>query len=324
MSTTKCARCGREGSRNFTPGMGEYAGGFVCAARDACSERIAAADRRVSIYRSDFTGKGGKPSHSYRLNGERVPGVTTLLDDGLPKPFLVGWGINAVSRYAASHLEELWAMRGMGDEAVFSALRQSPYTERNDAGARGTTLHGYAERLMRGEDVDVPAELLPWVESVISYLDDFQPRSVLQETPVGNSRWLYGGTLDDVSDFPDGVRRIVDYKSSRGVYAETALQLAAYADPENVFRDPETGVERTIGELGIDYEHRDREGQYDAGYVVHIRPEGYRVVPAYIGPPVRQAFQRVAWLARFRAKGGTLDSWLGEPVQPHVRERVGA
>src|SRR3982751_4091123 len=145
MSEQKCGRCGRQGSRAFTDGIEQYAGQSVCANRDACSERIAAADRRVSIYRSEFTGKDGRPSHSYRLNGERVPGVTTLLGDGMPKPFLVGWGINSVSRYAATHLDELWAMRGMGEEAVFSALRQSPYTERNDAGTRGTTLHLYAE-----------------------------------------------------------------------------------------------------------------------------------------------------------------------------------
>lgn len=315
----KCARCGREGSRNFADGSA----GLVCDNRGACDERMAAAERGRSVHRSDWTDRNGKPTHSYRIDGERVPGVTTLLSDGIPKPALVGWGINAVSRYAATHLDELWAMRGMGEEAVFSALRQSPYTDRNDAAARGTTLHGYAEKLMRDEPVDVPADLLPWVEAVVSYLDDWQPRTLLQEVAVGNKRWRYGGTLDDVSEIPGRLaesslqqrctrpgcshtRKIVDYKSGKGVYAETALQLAAYAEPENVFKDPETGVERTVGELDL----------CDEGYVVHIRPNEYRVVPAYIGPEVRQAFVRVAWLARLRAEGGQLEAWLGEPLPP--------
>lgn len=289
---SKCSRCGRIGTRGFADG--------VCTAVAACDKRIEEARSNTSVYRWET--QGGK-SHAYKLDGERLPGVTTLTGAGLPKPFLVGWGINSVSRYAASHLDEMWAMRGMGEEAVFQALRQKPYTDRNEAGARGTTIHAYAERLMRGDDVDVPPELLPWVEAVVAYLDEFKPTPVLQEVAVGSRKWKYCGTLDDVSDFPDGRRRIVDYKSGKGIYDDGALQLAAYANPECVYRDPLTGEERSIGDLGI----------CEEGYQVHIRPEGYEVVPFYVGPEVLQAFLRVAWVGRtllgLGDNAGLLSEW---------------
>lgn len=320
-----CARCGREGSRGFET-EGER---LVCRARPACNERIAAVARRTSIYRSEWQGKDGRWTHSYRLDGERVGGVTTLIKEGLPTPALVGWGINAVSRYAAEHIDELWAMRGMGFEAMFQALRQSPYKQRNDAGARGTQLHRWAEMLAVGDIADVPVDMLPWVESLRDYLDDFQPESRMRELPVGSRRWRYGGTIDDLSvfrgarlsgDLPvnctqQGCRhelRIVDYKSGNGVYPDSALQLAAYKHAE-IYKD-EDGQERRLADLGI----------CDEGYIVHVRPEGYAVVPFYIGPEVHQAFGRVAWLARLRADDGALRTWMGEPfrvARQETRER---
>lgn len=316
----KCERCGREGSRGYVEGPD---GTAVCEASQACNERIAAAQRRFSIHRSEWKGRDGRWSHAYRLDGQRVSGVTTLIKEGLPTPALVGWGINAVSRYAAEHLDELWAMRGMGQEAVFAALRQSPYKERNDAGARGTQLHTYAELLAVGRAAEVPLAMLPWVESLRDYLDDFQPVSLLRETAVGSRRWQYGGTIDTVAEFrgaqlsgdlvvnctQEGCsheRKVVDYKSGNGVYPDSALQLAAYKHAE-VYKT-EAGEERQLAEWGI----------CDEGYIVHVRPEGYAVVPFYIGAEVHQAFGRVAWLARLR--GDALRTWMGEPFRV-VREK---
>ena len=40
----------------------------------------------------------GKPTHHYEdANGKRIPGVTTILNDGLPKPALINWAANATA-----------------------------------------------------------------------------------------------------------------------------------------------------------------------------------------------------------------------------------
>jgi hypothetical protein len=293
----ECERCGRKGVQGFVA-YADGSGRWACSAGGACDKRIREERARHGLYRWESGN-----NHYYKLDGERVPGVTTLLKEGLPKPALLGWGIRTVARFAAQHVDELWAMRGMGEEATFQALRNRPFEERNDAGVRGTTLHRYAEKLSRGEPVDVPAPLQPWVQSVVDYLDDYQPRSVLQETTVGSRRWRYCGTLDDVSDFPDGRRRVVDFKSGKGVYSEDGLQLAAYRNAE-LYKAAD-GEDRPLEELGL----------CDEGYIVHIRPEGYEVVPFYIGPEAHQAFLRVAWVAReLRGDEGLLAQWQGQPL----------
>lgn len=297
MPEQTCVKCGRVGTKLFASSPE----GPVCTSEGACSGRVQQRLQSESIYRWDYN--GGK-SHGYKLDGVRMPGVTTLIKEGMPSPSLVGWGIRTVSRYAAEHLDELWAMRGMGEEAIFEALRQSPYTQRNDAGTRGTKLHGFAERLMRGElipDSELSPEIRPYAESLAMYLDEWAPVPVLQECAVASRRWRYAGTLDDVSDFPDGVRRVVDYKTGKGVYPEVALQLAAYKHAE-VYREG-LGEELRLADLGIS----------DEGYAVHVRPEGYKVYPVHIGPEVHQAFLRVAWLGKLRTDG-VLAGWLGQPM----------
>ena len=40
----------------------------------------------------------GKPTHHYEdAHGKRIPGVTTILNDGLPKPALINWAANATA-----------------------------------------------------------------------------------------------------------------------------------------------------------------------------------------------------------------------------------
>lgn len=299
MPDQECNRCGRKGSRGF-------AADGACEARGACDKRIREERQKHGLYRWESGN-----NHYYKLDGERVPGVTTLIKEGLPAPALLPWGIKTVARFAAQHVDELWAMRAMGEESIFQALRNKPFQERNDAGVRGSTIHTYAEKLSRGEEVDVPADLQPWVQSVVDYLDDYQPRSVLQEATVGSRRGRYCGTLDDVSDFPDGRRRIVDFKSGKGVYPDNGLQLAAYRHAE-LYKTPE-GEDRPLEELGL----------CDEGYIVHIRPEGYEVVPFYIGPEVHQAFLRVAWVARdLRGDEGLLAQWQGQPLPRPERSKT--
>ena len=43
----------------------------------------------------------GKPTHYYQdANGNRIPGVTTILNEGLPKPALINWAANATAEAA--------------------------------------------------------------------------------------------------------------------------------------------------------------------------------------------------------------------------------
>lgn len=251
----------------------------------------------MTIQRIDSTYRG-KPTHHYKIDGVKADGVTTLLSNGLPKPALLPWGIKSVAEYAADHLDLLVEMQPMGREAIVAALKQSPYTERDTAAKRGTEVHALAEQLIGGAEVEIPDELRGHVDSCIRFFDEWAPTPVLVEKVVASRQWNHCGTFDLIADFPDGKRRIVDYKTSRsGIYGETALQLAAYANSE-VWLDG--AEEQPVADLGI-----------RGGMAVWLRADGYDVYPVDVSPETYRIFLHVAFVAR---KGKVLKDLVGGPL----------
>lgn len=242
--------------------------------------------------------------HWYKLDGSRVDGVTTLIGDGLRKKALEAWGIRSVAEYAADHLDRLVEMQPMGREAVVAALKQSPYTDRDKAANRGTQVHALAEKLIHGEQVEVPDELAGHVDSYVRYLDRWQPVPVLVEATVASRKWRYAGTLDAVYDLKDGRRVIGDIKTSRsGIFPETALQLAAYRYAE-FYLDGDT--ERSMADLGITH----AQG-------IWVRADGYDVLPIAADEQQFKDFLHVAWGARWAKSSRDL---IGPPEEPTWNE----
>lgn len=195
--------------------------------------------------------------HRYRLDGLPVTGVTTILNGGVPKPALVRWAPRVVAEWVTDpenrqHLDELL----MGDpEAAIRELKELPTKVRDEAGVRGTAVHDHAEVLHNtGEAVDVPEELVPYVEGYVEFLDKWQIHTLLTERPVANRKDWYAGKFDlfCTSPFLAGGKPVqIDLKTSNGVYGETALQTAAYAKAE--FYIDEDGNEHPLPEIAATY-----------------------------------------------------------------------
>ena len=227
--------------------------------------------------------------HSYKLDGEKCCGVTTAIGDGLPKKALVAWAARTVGEYVGDRLElgdgHVLADRLVDDLKAFNRTRRYPeklsgelpriglakllgqvqYAERDAAANRGTEVHRLASKLAEGEQVEVPEELVGHVDSYLRFLDEWDVEVELTEFIVGNRRWKYAGTGDLIGRLADGNRWILDIKTSRsGVYGETGLQLAAYANAE--FYLAADGSEQPLPKV-------DRYG------VVWVRADGYDLVP---------------------------------------------
>ncbi len=237
----------------------------------------------------------GKPTHWYVRTdtNEKIPGVTDLLKRGKPSPALVGWGIKSVSEFAINNWDDLTAMP---IAERLNVLKRSPYAERDAAASRGTLVHHLAEKLANGEEVDVPDDVTGHVESAIRFLDEWQPEVILSEVTVYNLDYGYAGTLDLIARFPDGRVALCDYKTSKGVYADTALQLAAYR-------------------FATHYLDADGEAQpmpeVDWCGVVHIRADGYDVYELRCDEHVLRQFRYVAAVARAMSQ---MDEWKSEPL----------
>jgi len=226
---------------------------------------------------AEFRRRNYGRNHAYYLDGVKLPGVTTILGDGLAKPALVAWGINTTAGYAVDNWDDL---AGMKPSQRLDVLKKSPYAERDAAAKRGTEVHKLAELLAHGKEVVVPDELAGHVESYVRFLDEFAPEPVLlEEACVSVSKWPYAGTFDGILDIRGRGRLLVDIKTARsGVFPDNALQLAAYRHATH-FASPDDGWELHP------------MPQVDGCAVIHVRADGYSLVPVETGDTVFRTFR---------------------------------
>lgn len=221
-----------------------------------------------------FTRRNFGSGHAYYLDGVKLPGVTTILGDGLAKPALVNWAARTVAGYAIDNWDDLAEQK---PSERLKVLEKAHYADRDAAGKRGTEVHRLADKLTRGEEVVVPEPLAGHVESYLKFLDDFDVDATLTEAPVVNYQWKYGGTMDLGAKLRGHGFQALDIKTARsGVFPDNALQLAGY-------RYCDQYLDAASGEM------RDMP-VFDGAAVVHVRADGYSLVPVEAGPDVHRYF----------------------------------
>lgn len=246
-------------------------------------------------------------NHSYTIDGKKAIGVTTALSEGMPKPALPYWAARTVAETVVDmDPDDLAVLRRQGRAAAVAALKQAPWTQRDNAALRGTKVHQIAEQLALGDEVSVPDELVGHVESVLKFLTDWKVSPVLQEKVVGSYKYGYAGTFDLIADVYDGRRVLFDYKTSTGIYPETALQLNAYAYAD--FYVADAGIEIPMREVHI-----------DEIKAVHVRADGYDVIPLSMGAEQMNAFLNVLGVARARKD---MDGWVLPAEEVHFQENA--
>jgi hypothetical protein len=152
---------------------------------------------------------------------------------------------------------------------------------------RGGDVHRFAEKLIDGAEVIVPQHLQGHVMSYVRFLEEWQPDDVLVEFVVVNRRWKYMGKGDLIATFP-GVwtsgpwegqpigTALLDVKTAQsGVFAEVALQLAGYKNGETLLHPD--GTEEPMP-------------QVDWCGVIHVRADGYDVVPMLVDDDTFRTF----------------------------------
>lgn len=253
--------------------------------------------------------------HSYKVDGQPVDGVTTLIKGGLPKPALMYWSARTVAEYVADNLDQVAAMAGMGRASIVAALKEVPWTARDAAAAKGTEVHALAEKVVHGDRVDVPEQIAGYVESCVAFLDEYRVEPIVVEAVIASRRWRYAGTADLLAKLTlpgdEVVTAVADYKTgASGIWPDVALQLAAYRNGD-VYLNAR-GAEYPLAGLGL----------AETAYAVWLRPDGYDVYPVNAGPDVFKVFNHLAYVARRTdEKKGEITSWLGEALQ---REEVTA
>lgn len=255
-------------------------------------------------------GKG----HGYvDANNRKVPGVTTILGDGLPKKALINWAANATADYAVDHWDELGLL---SPSKRLEKLKKARYEDRDAAANKGTAVHNLGEKLVQGEEVDVPDALAGHVESYVEFLDDWNPEPFMVETVVMSHKHGYAGTLDLGAEIPSALliladvlapdferpmaRCLIDTKTSRsGIFGETALQLAGYRYAD-VYIDDD-GQEQPMP-------------TFDLVFGLHVRADGYSLLPITAGPAQLRELLYAREVARFAEENSR--GYIGEALTP--------
>lgn len=222
----------------------------------------------------------------YEIPGheKKLPSVTTVIGV-LNKPALPRWAAKAVAEWVAENVDEVRGLVAKDKAAAIDAMKGSPWRQMLAAGDIGTAVHAIAEwYVLHGEGMtDEEHEALyarvdPGAVEMIwrfeDFLKDHTPTFLATEMTVANLTEGYAGTLDAIMDI-GGRTLIVDYKTGKGVYPEAALQLAG-------LRHAEFGV--------LPNGERVEIPKIVGGAVLHLRPDGYRLIPVRCDESVFEAF----------------------------------
>ena len=227
-------------------------------------------------------------AHRYYLDGEGpIPSVTTITKTLSTGDALVGWAKRETAACAVRNLDLLNRMvADGGPSAAQSWLQGIPDFQRDTAADLGSRVHALAEATVRGEEVELTEEERPFVESYQRWLAEIQPDFIALEEMVCSTTHGYAGTFDSIA-WIDGERWLLDIKTGKAVYDETALQLVAYARADFIGR-PGDATRYSLPPVT-------RFG------VIHVRPEKTRLVPFAVDERIWDGF--LACLRLYQLKG---------------------
>ncbi len=178
-------------------------------------------------------------SHRYKLDGRSCCGVTTMIKSGLPtSQGLISWQ----KGQALEHLWNATVNREVDLETkaeLFKAAKLADRAVAQEAADVGTILHALAEHCGKGERLEAEAlldkvrgvEKWPQIKSCFDKYLDWESHNrgeyMASEQLIASPMYLYCGKYDLLSK-RDGKIVLSDYKTSKAIFLEHKIQLAAY------------------------------------------------------------------------------------------------
>jgi hypothetical protein len=230
--------------------------------------------------------------HRLTLDGFHVPSVTQILGEGLPKPALKFWAAKSVAEWAYDQRD---AWKDLPREAAVDLLKREPLRFTKKRANVGTAVHAaIASHITDAEPPELNDEEFGYYDAALAYLEEQDVNVIRSEATVYSRRYHYGGTFDllqsrptiDVSpyasprDLVHGSPEIADFKTSKAVYPDVALQLVAYGRADFI-GDRVTGEEIPMPEIA-------------AGVIVRLDASGaYEAIPVTLGEDVWASFLAV-------------------------------
>lgn len=186
--------------------------------------------------------------HAYRADGEPVPSATKVLGI-IAKPALVPWALKMGSEWLEKNLfvadgDDAGTLKYTSRltlDAIMKGIKSAHRSSSGNALGIGTDTHTWIEEAVNifisgdghfGDD-NIPtlpedpetnnscSAFLEWVAENDIHFEHSEAR-------IYNRLDRYAGTVDCIATV-NGVKSVIDWKTSKGIYPEYHLQVAAYA-----------------------------------------------------------------------------------------------
>lgn len=236
--------------------------------------------------------------HRYTFEGKTYPGVTGILKVLDKSGPLMAWAARNTAEAAVSLASDLVdsedrlypalnrLIDSVGPEGAIKALTARSSWKRDEAANLGSAVHDMADKMIRGETLGTMSEDVR--KRVNSYTAWWQASGWtlrLSEAAVVDPDHGYGGTFDLLARDRDGATVLADIKTGKGVYAETALQLAAY------------GMAQLVAPFGSPVAYP--MPLIDRYVVLHVTLEGVREIEMSVGGLEEDAFLACITLSKW-------------------------
>jgi hypothetical protein len=282
---------------------------MTTTARAGARQAPAAGRRSRTKQEPTGTDRIPKPSQGwYRVKGTdlKLRRVTTILEQGCSKgDALTFWAGNITAETAMDNLPYLVSssLHPQRRTEAYDWLRRAHTRKKDERKDVGKAVHRLIEAQVLG--TPMPAELLtdeelaPFLDHFLTFVEEWQVTFEASEMVVGHEEEGYAGTLDYLLrspliaaalaayfevDVPADTVFCGDTKTGgeldvKGVYPEASLQMAAYRKARVAWLRDGTKIPMPA--------------TFWAGVVLHLRPEGYRLIPAVADDAVFDAFLTV-------------------------------
>ena len=169
------------------------------------------------------TGAPTRRAGFYKIDGIDMPSVTTILGI-LAKPALINW---AAKQGAKAVLKD--PVMYDSPQAAAAAIYTIDGEKATDRGiAAHKVAEDYAKAIIKGTQDKFNSDN-PYFPSIKAFFEQMRPDPVAIEVVLFNSEHQYAGTCDLLAGI-GGKLALIDFKTSKYVYEDMQLQLAAYAN----------------------------------------------------------------------------------------------
>lgn len=184
--------------------------------------------KRFSLYGGTVELLFNDKGHRYIVNGIEKIGVTTALSI-INKPALIQWAVNEAVTYLKSELKAGQGYDELELNNLLETAKKAHRVRKQNAADFGTIAHKWIERYIKGENPEPPVNntLRKATEVFLKWVKDNNVEFISSEQPVYSKKYDYCGTVDFICKV-NGNYYIGDLKTSKGIYQEYHMQLAAY------------------------------------------------------------------------------------------------